>query len=115
MVSRADDRCFKNVKSKGERQVHDYPRDLIGYGANPPDASWPNGARIAVQFVLNYEEGGESSVLHGDAASKFFYLKLLGLRRLMAHVICQWNQFMNMGHEWVFGVFWICFVTANYR
>ena len=42
----------------------DYPRDLIGYGANPPDAGWPNGARIAVQFVLNYEEGGESCVLH---------------------------------------------------
>ena len=54
----------------------DYPRDLIGYGANPPDGII--GARIAVQFVLNYEEGGESSVLHGDAASECFFLKLLG-------------------------------------
>ena len=52
--------------------MQDYPRDLIGYGANPPDAAWPNGARIAVQFVLNYEEGGESSVLHNDAASEVF-------------------------------------------
>ena len=49
-----------------------YPRDLIGYGANPPHAGWPGGARIAVQMVLNYEEGGEMSVLHGDAASETF-------------------------------------------
>ncbi len=49
-----------------------YPRDLIGYGRNPPQAQWPNGARIAVQFVLNYEEGGENSVLHGDAGSEQF-------------------------------------------
>ena len=43
-----------------------YPRDLIGYGRNPPDPQWPGGARIAVQFVLNYEEGGENCILHGD-------------------------------------------------
>ena len=50
----------------------DYPRDLAGYGRNPPRAEWPNDARIAVQFVLNYEEGGENSVLHGDAGSEQF-------------------------------------------
>ena len=49
-----------------------YPRDLIGYGADVPHARWPGGARIAVQFVLNYEEGGENCVLHGDAASEQF-------------------------------------------
>jgi putative urate catabolism protein len=49
-----------------------YPRDLAGYGRNPPHARWPGGARIAVQFVLNYEEGGENSVLHGDAGSEQF-------------------------------------------
>ncbi len=49
-----------------------YPRDLIGYGRNPPHADWPGGARIAVQLVLNYEEGGEASVLHGDPASESF-------------------------------------------
>jgi allantoinase len=49
-----------------------YPRDLVGYGRRPPDAQWPGGARVAVQFVLNYEEGGESSVLHGDPASEQF-------------------------------------------
>ena len=44
----------------------DYPRDMIGYGATVPEAHWPNGARIAVQFVINYEEGGENNILHGD-------------------------------------------------
>ncbi|HEX4241731.1 MAG TPA: polysaccharide deacetylase family protein [Steroidobacteraceae bacterium] len=47
-----------------------YPRDLIGYGKNPPRVEWPNGARIAVSFVVNYEEGGEYNVLHGDAHSE---------------------------------------------
>lgn len=49
-----------------------YPRDLVGHGRNPPHARWPGGARIAVQFVLNYEEGGENCVLHGDAGSEQF-------------------------------------------
>src|ERR1700749_3573366 len=49
-----------------------YPRDLRGYGRNPPHAQWPGNARVAVQFVLNYEEGGEMSVLHGDAGSEQF-------------------------------------------
>ncbi|MDO9361044.1 MAG: allantoinase PuuE [Polaromonas sp.] len=54
------------------KQPNSYPRDLIGYGRNPPHAQWPGKARIAVQFVLNYEEGGENSVLHGDAGSEQF-------------------------------------------
>ena len=54
-----------------------YPRDLIGYGRNPPKADWPGSARIAVQLVLNYEEGGEMSVLHGDAASESFLSDLI--------------------------------------
>ena len=49
-----------------------YPRDLRGYGRSPPHARWPGGARVAVQFVLNFEEGGENSVLHGDAGSEQF-------------------------------------------
>jgi len=49
-----------------------YPRDLVGYGRNPPHAQWPGGARIAVQFVLNYEEGAENATLHGDAGSEQF-------------------------------------------
>ena len=55
-----------------------YPRDLTGYGADVPHARWPGGARIAVQFVLNYEEGSENSVLHGDAASETFLSEIVG-------------------------------------
>jgi putative urate catabolism protein len=53
-------------------------RDLVGYGANPPDPRWPNGARIAVQFVINYEEGAERSVEHGDAGSETFLSEMVG-------------------------------------
>ncbi|PWQ92332.1 allantoinase PuuE [Leucothrix pacifica] len=56
----------------------DYPRDLIGYGGKPPQANWPGNARIAVQFVLNYEEGGENCVLHGDAGSEQFLSEIIG-------------------------------------
>ena len=49
-----------------------YPRDLVGYGPRPPHAQWPGNARVALQFVLNYEEGGENSVLHGDGGSEQF-------------------------------------------
>lgn len=56
----------------------DYPRDLIGYGPNPPKANWPGGARVAVQFVLNYEEGGENCILHGDKASEAFLSEIIG-------------------------------------
>ena len=55
-----------------------YPRDLIGYGRDLPHARWPGGARIAVQFVLNYEEGGENNVLHGDAGSEQFLSEIVG-------------------------------------
>ena len=56
----------------------DYPRDLIGYGPTPPHAKWPDNARIAVQFVLNYEEGGENNVLHGDEYSEQFLSEIIG-------------------------------------
>ena len=55
-----------------------YPRDMVGYGASPPDPRWPGGARLAVQFVVNYEEGGENCVLHGDAASEAFLSEIVG-------------------------------------
>jgi OHCU decarboxylase len=55
-----------------------YPRDMVGYGQSPPHAAWPNGARIAVQFVVNYEEGGENCILHGDDASEAFLSEIVG-------------------------------------
>jgi putative urate catabolism protein len=66
----------------------EYPRDLIGYGNSPPHANWPNQARIAISFVLNYEEGAENSILHGDAASEFFLSEMLNAEPIpdMRHV-----------------------------
>ena len=55
-----------------------YPRNMIGYGAHPPLAQWPGGAKVAVQFVVNYEEGGENAILHGDAASEAFLSDIAG-------------------------------------
>jgi allantoinase len=69
--------------------TREYPRDLAGHGRNVPHARWPNSARIAVQFVLNYEEGGENSVLHGDDASEPHqhgrHLRIRLARRRLAH------------------------------
>jgi allantoinase len=56
----------------------DYPRDLVGYGEHPPKVSWPDGHRLALQFVINYEEGGESNTLHGDAGSERFLSEIIG-------------------------------------
>jgi putative urate catabolism protein len=61
-----------------------YPRDLKGYGRSVPHAQWPGKAKIAVQFVLNYEEGGENNVLHGDAASETFLSELVGAQAFTA-------------------------------
>ena len=61
----------------------DYPRDMVGYGARPPHPQWPGGARIAVQFVVNYEEGGENCILHGDPASESFLSEIVGAQPLV--------------------------------
>lgn len=58
--------------------MSDYPRDMIGYGATPPQARWPSGAKLAVQFVINYEEGGENNILHGDTTSEAFLSEMVG-------------------------------------
>jgi putative urate catabolism protein len=74
-----------------------YPRDLTGYGRKPPHAHWPHAARVAVQFVLNYEEGGENSVLHGDAASEAFLSEIIGAAPLAA------ARHMNMESIYEYG------------
>ncbi|MEG3766461.1 allantoinase PuuE [Alteromonas sp. 14N.309.X.WAT.G.H12] len=58
--------------------TNNYPRDLIGYGSTPPHPKWPGNARIALQFVINYEEGGENCVLHGDEHSEMFLSEIVG-------------------------------------
>ena len=74
-----------------------YPRDLCGYGQHPPDADWPNGAKTAVQFVVNYEEGAENCVLHGDAASEAFLSEIIGAQAIDA------QRHMNMESMYEYG------------
>ena len=66
------------MTEEGPQQLTRYPRDMSGYGATPPAAQWPGGANIAVQIVLNYEEGGENNILHGDPASEAFLSEITG-------------------------------------
>jgi len=75
----------------------DYPRDMSGYGQRPPDAAWPNAARTAVQFVVNYEEGGENCVLHGDAASEAFLSEIVGAQAIPG------QRHMNMESLYEYG------------
>ncbi|SUW65198.1 putative urate catabolism protein [Buttiauxella agrestis] len=65
-------------KNKNYHFTENYPRDMKGYAGMPPHAQWPNNARVAVQFVLNFEEGGENHVLHGDAGSEQFLSDIIG-------------------------------------
>lgn len=74
-----------------------YPRDMIGYGRTPPDPKWPNGARIAVQFVINYEEGAENSVLHDDAGSEAFLSEMVGTKSIIGARCAQMESLYEYG------------------
>ncbi|WP_068270731.1 allantoinase PuuE [Aldersonia kunmingensis] len=76
--------------------MSDYPRDMVGYGPNPPDPQWPGDARIAVQFVLNYEEGAENSVLDGDGGSETFLSEMTPAQRFP-------NRHMSMESLYEYG------------
>ena len=80
-----------------------YPRDLRGYGQHVPDPEWPSGARVAVQFVVNYEEGAENCVLHGDSASEAFLSEIVGAQPILE------QRHMNMESLYEYGAragFW---------
>jgi len=77
--------------------MKDYPRDLRGYGRTPPAANWPGGARTAVQFVVNFEEGGENCVLHGDSASEAFLSEIVGAEPI------EGQRHMNMESLYEYG------------
>ena len=62
------------------QSLNNYPRNMTGYGQNSIYPKWPNKARVAVQFVLNYEEGGENSILHGDNSSEAFLSEIVGAK-----------------------------------
>ena len=75
----------------------DYPRNMCGYGPNTPEANWPGGARTAVQFVINFEEGGENCVLHGDSASEAFLSEIVGAQPI------EGQRHMNMESIYEYG------------
>lgn len=90
-----------------------YPRDLIGYGRNPPDPKWPGDARIAVQFVINYEEGGENSILHGDAASEAFLSEIVGAQPWPGQRHMNMESIYEYGSRAGFWRLWRLFTARN--
>ena len=77
-----------------EKSILKDPRNYVGYGENPPDPKWPNGARIAVQFVMNYEEGGENTILNGDTGSEVFLSEIINAAKVEgARHICMENLY----------------------
>ena len=91
-----------------------YDRDLIGYGANPPHPKWPGGARIALSFVLNYEEGGERCLLHGDDESESFLSEIPAAMPIRGLGISAWSLSMNMAVALVYGVFYVCLSNIHF-
>jgi putative urate catabolism protein len=90
------------TNSPSSSNLAPYPRDLLGYGRNPPHAQWPGNARIAVQFVMNFEEGAENNVLHGDPASETFLSEIIGAQAFS-------NRHMSMESMYEYGTragFW---------
>ncbi len=77
--------------------MESYPRNMVGYGPTPPHPHWPDGARVAVQFVVNYEEGGENCILHGDEASEAFLSEIVGAQALVG------ARHMNMESIYEYG------------
>lgn len=82
-----------------------YPRDMVGYGRNPPDPQWPGGALLALNIVVNYEEGGESSVLHGDPQSVAFLTEHIttaqvGVRALTAESLWEFGSRVGFWRLW---------------
>ena len=80
-------------------------RDLEGYHGEIPPISWPGGIKLAVQFVLNLEEGGENSIIYGDKHSETFLSEIIGAEPFLVNDICLWKVYMNMVLELVFGEF----------
>jgi putative urate catabolism protein len=90
-----------------------YPRDMKGYGRAIPDPQWPGGAHVAVQFVLNYEEGGENNVLHGDAASEAFLSEIVGAQAWPGQRHWNMESIYEYGARAGFWRLWRMFTSRN--
>jgi putative urate catabolism protein len=91
-----------------------YPRDLRGYGRNPPDPRWPGNARVAVQFVVNFEEGGENNILHGDRASEAFLSDVLGAQPWPGQRHANIESMFEYGSRAGFWRLWRMFTERNF-
>ena len=96
-----------------ERAMSNYPRDMKGYGRTPPDPRWPGGAFVAVQFVLNYEEGGENCILHGDAASEAFLSEIVGAQAWPGQRHWNMESIYEYGARAGFWRLWCMFTKRN--
>ena len=92
---------------------NNYPRDMLGYGANPPHANWPGKARVAVQFVINYEEGAENCILHGDAASESFLSEIIGAAPITGQRHMNMESFYEYGSRAGFWRLYHLFTERN--
>ncbi|HEY9567756.1 MAG TPA: allantoinase PuuE [Thalassobaculum sp.] len=90
-----------------------YPRDLVGYGRTPPRAGWPNGAKLALQFVINYEEGGENSILDGDPASEAFLSEIVGAQPLVGQRNMNMESIYEYGSRAGFWRLWRAFTSRR--
>lgn len=86
-------------------RVSGYARDMVGYGRTPPDPQWPGGAAVALQVVVNYEEGGENNILHGDAGSEYFLTEHLttqavGARHLTSETLWEYGSRAGFWRLW---------------
>jgi hypothetical protein len=90
-----------------------YPRDMHGYGRHPPAAQWPENAAICVQFVLNYEEGGENNVLHGDAGSEAFLSEIVGAASWPGQRHWNMESIYEYGAKAGFWRLWRMFTSRN--
>ncbi|MEQ8813907.1 MAG: allantoinase PuuE [Thalassobaculum sp.] len=91
----------------------DYPRDMIGYGRTPPQAAWPDGARVALQFVINYEEGGENTILDGDPASEAFLSEIVGAQPLVGKRNVNMESIYEYGSRAGFWRLWRAFTQRG--
>lgn len=90
-----------------------YPRDLTGYGRQIPDPQWPGEANVAVQFVINYEEGGENNILHGDAASEAFLSEIVGAQAWPGQRHWNMESIYEYGSRAGFWRLWRMFTSRN--
>jgi len=90
-----------------------YPRDMVGYGREPPRADWPNGARVALQFVINYEEGAENNILHGDQASEAFLSEIVGAQPWAGQRHMNMESIYEYGSRAGFWRLWRLFTERN--